>query len=473
MTKSIGIYVRVSARGDREDDRFHSPTEQAERASALALARGYVPGPIFSDIDVSGATAPAKRPQMRELLDAIDRGELAGIVAYSLDRLSREPAHGDALVKRVTKAGGVILTPDIPDAIDTPTGEFTFGMLLQVAKLYRSQAGARFASAKQRSILRGIPVGRVPIGYRPRPDRTLEPDPATAPAVRELFEARAAGAGRTKLARLFEERTGRHWSREGVAAILRNRLYATGRLQYGDVVSQVEAGAIVDEPLWHAAQRAAPMRPSRPEAKTEWLLSGFLKCAACGYNLAPAATNSGRRDKSKRRYYRCVNRRCSERAGVRAERIERFVTLQSFIVGDDLETRAAAPDLAELEEALATAERRLEQVMADGAADNLGELWAPEVRRRREARDEAAGVLGAARQEAGVGGMDVRLRDAWDELDLADRREALKLFWKEIRVGRHGDDGTPMTFVARGPGRETAIAVPSLEPDGRWDKERA
>jgi hypothetical protein len=67
---TVGIYVRVSRKGDREDERFHSPREQAERAAALAVAKGYVPGPVFEDIDVSGATAPADRPAMGELLEA-------------------------------------------------------------------------------------------------------------------------------------------------------------------------------------------------------------------------------------------------------------------------------------------------------------------------------------------------------------------------------------------------------------------
>lgn len=452
----VGIYVRVSRKGDREDERFHSPKEQAERATALAQAKGFVAGPVFEDIDVSGATAPAQRPAMSRLLKAIDAGELAGIAAFSLDRLSREPAHGDTLVRRVTKAGGVLLTPDIPDAIDSPTGEFTFGMLLQVAKLYRSQAGARFASAKERAVKAGLCVGPVPVGYRKRDDLRLEVDPELAPVIRTIFERWARGDGRGTLAALLDEATGRKWSRQSVPAIIRRRLYATGRLEYGDIVSDWDAGAVVDEALWHAAQRAdKPQRPARSASK--WLLTGLLKCGTCGYNLSPSATGAKR---DLYRSYRCTRRQCSAHAHVNAPRMEAFVVLQTFAAGDELATRAEAPDLGALEDAVDVTERRLAQVLAPEARDALGDLWAADVKARRAEREGAMARLGAARQDAGVPASAFRLRDVWESLSPADKRAALALFWKAIRVSRRGQEGTPVTFVARGPHGEAEIELP-------------
>lgn len=471
MTAPIGIYVRVSRKGEREDDRFHSPREQEERAVALVRAKGYVPGPIFEDINVSGATPPAERPAMRALLTAIERQELGGVAAYSLDRLSREPSHGDDLVRRVTKAGGVVLTPDIPEAIDSPTGEFTFGMLLQVARLYRSQAGARFASAKERAIRAGIPVGPVPFGYRARPDRTLEPDPVAAPVVRELFERRAAGVGYTPLAALLDEKTGRTWTRQGVAGMLANRFYATGRLEYGDVVSDVTAEPLVDEPLWHAAQSAAPRRPSRSGGS--WLLTGLVRCAACSHSLAPWTGAKRRRADPRRgrmgwvpvtrppRRYRCVNRACTARASVDAERLEAWVLAQTALVGDELATRAEAPDLGALEEDVVKAEQRLEQVLAPEARDALGAMWAADVKARRAERDAALTALGEARQVAGVAERTMRLGDVWEDMDSEDRRSTLSLFWKAIRVGRPDNGGTPITLVARGPRAEADVVLPT------------
>jgi DNA invertase Pin-like site-specific DNA recombinase len=472
MSAPLGIYTRVSRQGEREEERFHSHKEQVERATGLVVAKGYTPGPVFTDNDVSGATPPEERPAMGELLRRIKAGELGGVAAYSLDRLSREPAHGDALVKAVTKAGGVVLTPDIPDAIDSPTGEFTFGMLLQVAKLYRSQAGARFASAKERAILAGIPVGPVPVGYRQRADRRLEPDPTMAPAVREVFERRANGEGYTPLANVLGAATGRTWSRQGVAAVIRNRFYATGRLEYGDVVSDVAYEPLVDEPLWHAAQGTETRRASRSEGA--WLLTGLAKCAACGHSLAPVRGATRRRKDPRRgnmewvavrnptRSYRCPNRACQARAHVKAAWLEGVVKRLTFERTAELATRGnEGPDLGPLEEALAAAERRLAQVLSPEAQDALGDAWAATAKARRTERDAAALALGEARRDAGGGpSVDMHLADVWDGLSGEDRRAALALYWKAIRVGRRVAAGIPLGLVPRGPHAEAEVTLP-------------
>lgn len=468
MSKPIGIYVRVSRKGDREDERFHSPREQAERATALAIAKGFTPGPVFEDIDVSGAKAPADRPAMGRLLASIGAGELGGIAAYSLDRLSRDPGHGDLLVRAVTKAGGVLLTPDMPEAIDSPTGEFTFGMLLQVAKLYRATAGARFESAKDRSIRAGIPVSEPPIGFRRGADRRLEQDPDTAPAVRALFERYAAGATQGSLLALLAEATGRPWSRQAVPGIIRNRLYATGRLEYGGTVSEHAAEPIVDEALWHAAQRAP--RPQRPPRSTEpWLLSGLLKCAGCGRNLSPTRIKPYTRKSDgyakEYRAYKCPNRACTAKGHAMADLIEPWTVARTFERVQAVVGATTAPDLAPLEEALSAAERRLGQVLGPEAQDALGDAWAPTAKVRRQERDRAAEALGVARQAEGTPGVDVHLPELWGGLSITDRRAALALLWLDIRVGRKpkGATGRPITLVARGPLGEAEITINTKE----------
>jgi DNA invertase Pin-like site-specific DNA recombinase len=446
--KKVGIYVRVSAQGDREEERFHSPKEQAERAAALATAKGFMPGPVFTDINVSGATAPEKRPAMSQLLEAVQRGELAGIAAFSLDRLSREPAHGDAMVKKVTKAGGVLLTPDIPDAIDSPTGEFTFGMLLQVAKLYRSQSAARFESAKARAIRAGIPVGNVPIGYRQGDDRRLEVDPELAPTIRELFELRARGLSWAKLADHLGERLGRSLPKQTIARIVGNRTYL-GYLEYGGYVTDEENRfeAIVDEATFAAAQ-IEPIRNDRRPGKAgrTWYLTGLVRCEGCDHLMEP--TTSG---KSMR--YRCSNRACTAKVSVDALKATSIAFGELFDRHDDLiGSWTDAEDKAlPLEAQLEKAEARLTQARTEEAQDALGDAWASTVKDRRAARDAALAELSEARMAAGTtGGQPMPLRNVWDDLTKEQRRAALQWTFEKIVAHKTERGAEPsLTFVER------------------------
>lgn len=450
----VGLYVRVSSRAGRDDERFHSPKEQAERARVVALAAGYAPGPVFEDIDVSGATPPDQRPAMGRLLNEIAAHRLAGIAAYSLDRLSREPAHGDTLVKAVTKAGGVILTPDIPDAIDSPTGEFTFGMLLQVAKLYRSQSRARFASAKERAIAAGIPVtNRAAVGYRRNSQRRYEPDPAVAPIIRELFERRATGAGPTELAEFLEShgvttsQGSATWSKPAIQGLIRSRTYL-GEIRSGEFVNTTAHEPIVDEPLWLAAQRPNPAPPR--VRKGGYLLAGILRCKACGYCMQGTTTSHGHR------IYRCIRRHaggvCPAPARIRADAVEAHVINEIRGKADIHTPPPTGTPLAALEAEVATAERRLAQVLTDEARDALGDLWAAEVKPRRLARDAALQALGEARAS---GTEASSFWDAYRDLDVdtASRdelRRAISGLFRYVAVAKDksihwppGDDDPP------------------------------
>jgi hypothetical protein len=70
-------------------------------------------------------------------------------------------------------------------------------------------------------------------------------------------------------------------------------------------------------------------------------------------------------------------------------------------------------------------------------------------------RAAAAAALGEARAKTGAPAVEFRLRDVWDALSAADRREALRLFWKAIHVG----PDRAVRLVARGPGREAEVAA--------------
>jgi DNA invertase Pin-like site-specific DNA recombinase len=452
-TAPLIIYVRQSKTDGKDDSRNLSPSQQVARAKAFAESLGYVVGETVEDLDVSGGVHPRERPGMSHALTEIRDGRAGGLVAFSLDRFSRDPAHGDDLVREVTSNGGVLLAPDMPDDLDSPTGEFTFGMLLQVARLYRRTAGARFKLAVEDAIGRGVPVGRVPYGYRRKPDRTLEIDPESAAIVRELYERRIRGEGFGVLTDWLMEVSGRTWSRAGVSDLVDNPLYQDGRVRSGEFVSPVECGAIVDAATWTAAQRPPVVQDGRTRG-ARWLLSGLLVCSACGNKLHPWGKDGSARHGGRR--YRCAKRACQSRASILAEPLERLVTERAFEVSRDLvEKPVEGVALAPLESALEAAQRRWEHVQTPAVQEAMGEGWATQLKVRRDEMDAAAQALGEARARTGVaefGGRQFQLGRIWDDLTPEQQREALQHTFERIVVAKVPPRSEPsLEFVVREP----------------------
>jgi DNA invertase Pin-like site-specific DNA recombinase len=429
--RAIDIYVRVSRRGGRTDEKFHSPEEQEQIARAFLKQRNLPAGVVHTDIDRSGGTT--EREGLQEAIGRVRARQSGGIVVAWLDRFSRDTVQGLQLLGEVEEAGGKVYAPDAPEDTTSPEGELQLDMFLAIAKYQRRRARKGFERAKERAIMAGIAVGPVPVGYERTEDRRLVPS-AHADAIRELFRLRAAGTGYGALAEFLEREgvvPGRNgtWTRQGIAALLRNRTYL-GELNYGEWVNPTACEPLVDLPTWKAAQAPAPKpRPSRGEAP--WLLTGLVHCARCGRRLAPWRA-SARQNRVRR--YKCPARDCQPRTSIAADVAEREVIRLLFdLLGADWETREQeAADLAPLEEALEKAERLLAQASTPEAQEALGDEWLSMVGARRAARDEAAAVLGRAMAEnnpvASAKVDEEDLRATWDDLSAEERREALQRY---------------------------------------------
>ena len=75
-----------------------------------------------------------------------------------------------------------------------PDGKMLTTIQLAVDAGYRERKRDELETAKENAIRLGIPVSnRPPTGYRKGDERRLEPNPAVAPVIRQLFEMRADG----------------------------------------------------------------------------------------------------------------------------------------------------------------------------------------------------------------------------------------------------------------------------------------
>lgn len=170
-------------------------------------------------------------------------------------------------------------------------------------RVLRGQAGAAEAGNPSH--------GRTPYGYVRRYDpatgklASQEPDPTTAPIVREVFERLAKGDAVSSIVNDFNERGvapagAARWHRARLRVMARNRAYIGERV-YNGKVSEGTWPALVDTATFYAVQRvlADPARRTTRPGRAVHLLSFVATCGHCGGVLAAAG---GR--------YRCEARSC-------------------------------------------------------------------------------------------------------------------------------------------------------------------
>jgi site-specific DNA recombinase len=478
-TRPLDIYVRVSRVGGREN--LISPDEQERRARELAKERGLRVHPeILTDLDESGGKW--ERPGLQAALERVRTGKSGGIIVAWLDRLSRDSEHAHRLVRELNESGGVILAPDAPADWQSPEGELQASIFFGFAQYQRSRARAGFERAKARAIENGIPVKtRPPVGYRRRNDRHLEPDPTTAPVVRELFERRAAGEGPSALGAFLTasgvktSQGSRTWSKQAVYNVLRNRVYL-GELSYGLDRRFVNADAfepIVDLALWTAAQQSSGvlrLAPAR-SAGSQFLLTGIARCSSCRYCLQGTTSSRGKR------LYRCTRTHaggiCPAPVRVDAATVEAVAVAAFWTLTGELEAAGRQDDSGEaprLAYELERAEKALAGWTSTDVQEAIGDdvLYAQGLRERRTARDQAAGKLGEA-QAKSRGGRDLpdleTLRAAWGRMTAQERRHLLALRFDCLALHR---DGSIVAYPAgSGPDdlpRRGFKTAPVLEP---------
>jgi site-specific DNA recombinase len=199
-------YIRVSQVRGRKGEAFVSPASQREVIERWAAANGADLVAVFEELDESGGRVD--RPYLVRCVEAIESGEVDGMVVAKLDRFFRDQLGGHVTLKRIRDAKGFLAVPG--DGIDTrnQVGKQMLGFLLAIGEGQLDRFREQFAEARARAVARGTHICPVPpVGYTRRVDEKgkvvspLEPDPQVAAHVRRVFERRADGEPLAALAR--------------------------------------------------------------------------------------------------------------------------------------------------------------------------------------------------------------------------------------------------------------------------------
>jgi len=109
------LYCRVSTAGQEEDGT--SLDTQEARCRHYATAQGYLLDEAHVYREVYTGTELWERPKLTALREAIRQGSVTHLVAYAIDRLSRDPVHLGVVLSEAEHHGVIVELVSEPLAI--------------------------------------------------------------------------------------------------------------------------------------------------------------------------------------------------------------------------------------------------------------------------------------------------------------------------------------------------------------------
>ncbi len=339
----VALYARYSSDLQSQasiDDQLRECSEYAQRQGWRIVDR-------YTDAAISGASL--HRPGMQALILAAQRQQFEVALAESLDRFSRDQEDTASLFKRFSFYGVQLVT-----VTEQVIGPLHIGLKGTMNALYLSDLSQRTHRGLRGLVERGKSAGGRCYGYRVTTTGERAIHDGEAVMIVRIFREYVAGISPTRIAQALnlEHVAGPHGSDWGPTTIhghakrgtgiLNNELYI-GRIVWnrqrfvknpetGKRLARIRPAAelvvcerpelrIVPEDLWvEAKQRQASTRHQIDRAmwrarRHQYLFSGLLHCAVCGYGYVSYGSGrlacTGARDRGV-----CQNRRTIARREV-------------------------------------------------------------------------------------------------------------------------------------------------------------
>ncbi|ORA12608.1 recombinase family protein [Mycobacterium asiaticum] len=280
-----GCYCRISS---DPKDRREGVERQREDTIALCEVKGWTPVGYYVDNDRSASNGK-DRPEWDRLLADVQAGKIDAIAAWDQDRGWRMMHELEQLRRFFTALGRrVLLATTGQGDIDlySPTGVLAAQIKTAVSEHEIAMMKVRMRRAARQRAEQGIPKWTRAFGYL---RDTHQPDPVTAPLVRQAYAAVLAGSSLREVARLFNEAgtyglNGKPWTPSTVSLFLRKSRNAGLRAHNNEIVGKGTWPALVDESTWRAAQAVldAPGRKPGRKSVRQHLLTGVMRCGKPG-----------------------------------------------------------------------------------------------------------------------------------------------------------------------------------------------
>ncbi|ULN47968.1 recombinase family protein [Mycolicibacterium goodii] len=223
------VYLRISS--DPTGNAL-GVARQREDCEKLCASRGWLPVE-YCDNDTS-ASSGKRRPAYERMLVDIADGRVGAVVAWDLDRLHRRPIELERFMDLADAHRLALATVSGDIDLSTAQGRLTARLKGAVARHEVEHASDRKRRAARQKAEAGRPQWKRAFGYL---GDTYQPDPATAPLVRQAYVAVLAGGSISDVARQWNAvgvvgLNGQPWTASTVS------LFPTGTAQRGVAIAQ-------------------------------------------------------------------------------------------------------------------------------------------------------------------------------------------------------------------------------------------
>ena len=327
--KKCYIYTRVSTAAQTEG---YSLEAQQERLREYADYKNLEIAGEYCDAGKSGKSIVG-RPAFLQMLDDIssEKDNISFVLVFKLSRFGRNAA--DILKSLQLLEDYEVDLICVEDAIDssTPGGKLTLTILSAVAEIERENINVQFMAGKMQKILNGgWHGGPAPYGYR-SVNKELVVEPEEAEIVKLIFDRYIQDDGTLNGVAIWLNNNGysriskgevKPFTYDFIVNVLDNPTYH-GKINYfrrtnikgirKNPKDAVEVDgiheAIIDEDLWQQAREKREASSGRQEKVDEpdrvSLLSGLIKCPACGNGLI--ATKNKHVNKNRGGHYKTIH----------------------------------------------------------------------------------------------------------------------------------------------------------------------
>lgn len=278
MRKQNVAYLRVSTEAQTEK---YGLDMQKQRIVEYCDSEGVVIDKWYVDGGYSGSKLD--RPEIQELLDDAEKGQIAKVFIYKLDRMSRDVIDTLNLLYRVLPKYGVQVISMTEDLrLESPMDKVMVGVNAIMGQYEREVIYMRTRAGMRERVKRGLWMGggHVPRGYYyDRNDGLLHPDEKWAEKIRKSYEMYIEGYSCERIAKILG------FSCERIVSQILKRKTNIGVIEYNGQEYKGGHEPIVSEELFYKVQECMKRRHTNSHISNDHILTGLCYCGRCGAKM--------------------------------------------------------------------------------------------------------------------------------------------------------------------------------------------